>query len=51
MEEKQKYIAEIKKDFYKEAKEWIEEVRQANEDIEKFGFAKTLMEKKNYTLF
>ena len=45
------YGFEIKKDFYKEAKEWIEEVRQANEDIEKFGFAKTLMEKKNYTLF
>lgn len=45
------YGFEIKKDFYKEAKEWIEEVKQANEDIEKFGFAKTLIEKQNLTLF
>lgn len=45
------YGFEIKKDFYKEAKEWIEEVKQANEDIEKFGFTKTLIEKQNLTLF
>jgi site-specific DNA-methyltransferase (adenine-specific) len=42
---------EIKKDFYKEATEWIEEVRQANLDIEKFGFTKTLIEKQSLTLF
>lgn len=45
------YGFEIKKDFYKEAKEWIEEVKQANEDIEKFGFTKTLIEKQSLTLF
>jgi site-specific DNA-methyltransferase (adenine-specific) len=42
---------EIKKDFYKQAKEWIEEVRQANKDIDEFGFAKSLIEKNNLTLF
>ena len=42
---------EIKKDFYKEAKEWIDEVKQANDDIEKFGFTKSLIEKQNLTLF
>ena len=45
------YGFEIKKDFHKEAKEWVEEVKQANEDIEKFGFTKTLIEKQNLTLF
>lgn len=45
------YGFEIKKDFYKEAKEWINEVKQANEDIEKFGFTKTLIEKQYPTLF
>jgi len=42
---------EIKKDFYRDAKEWIEEVRQSNDDIENFGFSKTLIEKQNLTLF
>lgn len=42
---------EIKKDFYKESKEWIEEVKQANKDMDDFGFAKTLIEKQNLTLF
>lgn len=45
------YGFEIKKDFYKEAKEWIEEIYLANKDIEKYGFAKTLIEKNNLTLF
>lgn len=45
------YGFEIKKDFYKEAKEWIDEVKQANDDIEEFGFTKTLIEKQNLTLF
>ena len=45
------YGFEIKKDFYKDAKNWIEEVRQANKDIEEFGFTKTLIEKQNLTLF
>jgi site-specific DNA-methyltransferase (adenine-specific) len=42
---------EIKKDFYNEAKQWIEEVEQADKDIENFGFAKTLIEKQDLTLF
>jgi len=42
---------EIKKDFYKEAKEWEEEVIQSNKDIEDFGFSKTLIEKQGLTLF
>lgn len=42
---------EIKKDFYKSAKEWIEEVAQAEKDIKDYGFAKTLIEKQDLTLF
>jgi site-specific DNA-methyltransferase (adenine-specific) len=42
---------EIKKDFYKQAKEWEEEVMQSNKDIEQFGFAKTLIEKNDLSLF
>lgn len=42
---------EIKKDFYKEAKQWIEEVEQADKDIKNFGFVKTLIEKQELTLF
>lgn len=42
---------EIKKDFYKMAKEWIEEVDQAEKDIKDYGFAKTLIEKQDLTLF
>jgi len=42
---------EIKKDFYKKAKEWEEEVIQSNKDIEDFGFSKTLIEKQGLTLF
>ena len=42
---------EIKKDFYKEAKSWEEEVITANKDIEKYGFAKTLINQTQATLF
>ena len=45
------YGFEIKKEFYKEAKEWVDEESQANEDIEKYGFTKSLIEKQNLTLF
>ena len=45
------YGFEIKKDFYKQAKEWEEEVIQSNKDIEEFGFSKKLLEKQNLTLF
>lgn len=42
---------EIKKDFYNAAKDWEEEVIRANKDIEEFGFAKSLIEKENLSLF
>lgn len=42
---------EIKKDFFLKAKDWEEEVIQANRDIEEFGFTKTLLEKEAPTLF
>lgn len=45
------YGFEIKKDFYLQAKEWEELVIQANNDIEEFGFTKTLLEKESLTLF
>ena len=45
------YGFEIKKEFYMQAKEWEEEVIQANKDIEEFGFTKTLLEQKCTTLF
>jgi len=45
------YGFEIKKDFYKEAKKWEEEVIQANKDIEEFGFTKTLLQNQSLTLF
>lgn len=42
---------EIKKEFYNQAKEWEDEVIQANRDIKEFGFTKTLLEKESLTLF
>jgi site-specific DNA-methyltransferase (adenine-specific) len=42
---------EIKKDFYKQAKKWEDEIIQYNKDIEEFGFAKTLINKNDLTLF
>lgn len=45
------YGFEIKKDFYKQAKEWEEDVKQSNIDIEKYGFAKSLINKSEQTLF
>lgn len=45
------YGFEIKKDFYAKAKDWIDEVNQAQKDIDDFGFAKTLIEKESLTLF
>ena len=41
------YGFEIKKDFYEEANNWIGDVLQSNNDIEKYGFSKTLIEKEN----
>lgn len=45
------YGFEIKKDFYKQAKEWEEEVVEANKEIDEIGFAKTLISKQEETLF
>jgi len=45
------YGFEIKKDFYKKAKDWIDEVYQAKLDMQNFGFAKTFINKNNPTLF
>ena len=45
------YGFEIKKDFYQQAHEWVDLVKQANDDIEKHGFMKSLIEKENPTLF
>jgi len=42
---------EIKKDFYQQAKEWEEEVIQANKDIDDYGFAKNIVEKTQSSLF
>jgi site-specific DNA-methyltransferase (adenine-specific) len=45
------YGFEIKKDFYKDASEWINLNMQAKKDIEEHGFAKSLISKKMPTLF
>ena len=45
------YGFEIKKDFYKSAKNWIEETIQIKKDIKEFGYAKTKAEKEWPTLF
>jgi len=45
------YGFEIKKDFYAEAKAWLEDVEQAKKDIQEFGFAKTIVSRTNSTLF
>lgn len=42
---------EIKKDFYKDASQWIEEVKQYHKDVDNYGFAKTMIEKNDLTLF
>jgi site-specific DNA-methyltransferase (adenine-specific) len=42
---------EIKKNFHKLATNWIDEEFQKLSDIEEFGFAKTLINKSQETLF
>jgi|SRR5690554_5400409 len=42
---------EIKKEFYKKAKEWEDEVIQSNKDIDEYGFSKTMIQKQGLTLF
>lgn len=45
------YGFEIKKDFYDGAKMWVEETMRKMDDIDKYGFPKSLMEKIQPTLF
>ncbi len=42
---------EIKKDFYKSASRWTEEVKQKQIDIKQFGYPKTLLSKQDNFLF
>jgi len=41
------YGFEIKKDFYKEAKAWIEECENVRKEIKSHGYSETLMKKQN----
>lgn len=45
------YGFEIKKDFWTKANAWLNEERQAREDIKNFGFAKSKIEKDQPTLW
>jgi len=45
------YGFEIKKSFFKDASEWIEQVQTKKQEIEKLGYAKTELNKRNLTLF
>jgi site-specific DNA-methyltransferase (adenine-specific) len=45
------YGFEIKKDFYKEAKSWIDRNNQIRAEIKEFGFAKTIISQQGKTLF
>ena len=49
--ERKAYGFEIKKDYFKAASEWINTVKQRKTDIEKFGYAKTEINKTHNTLF
>lgn len=45
------YAFEIKKPFFKNAKAWIERVKLREEEIDKYGFARTEIQKIQPTLF
>ena len=45
------YGFEIKKNFWTAANKWLKEEKQIKEDIKKFGFAKSLLEKQQPTLW
>jgi len=45
------YGFEIKKDFYKKAKEWVEKSTSITKEIKELGYAKTELNKTNTTLF
>ena len=45
------YGFEIKKEFWTKANQWLEEEKQMNIDIDKYGFPKSKMEKTTPTLW
>lgn len=45
------YGFEIKKDFYRSAKKWVDETYQMKKDIKEFGYARTKVSKNGATLF
>jgi site-specific DNA-methyltransferase (adenine-specific) len=45
------YGFEIKKNFHRDATKWINEVKQRKEDMKKYGFNKSDLEKIQPTLF
>lgn len=45
------YGFEIKKNFYQQAKEWEDEVLLARKEIAEYGFARSIMEKDQLTIF
>lgn len=45
------YGFEIKKDFFQQASDWEKDILLANKEIKELGFAKTMIEKENLTLF
>ena len=51
LSKRQSYGFEIKKNFHKEAKEWIEKVKLREQEIDLYGFAKTEVSAIHPTLF
>ena len=49
--ERKAYGFEIKKDFYKQSKAWIERNQTVKKEIKEFGFSSTLMNEDNPSLF
>jgi site-specific DNA-methyltransferase (adenine-specific) len=45
------YGFEIKKDFYKQAKEWEDDILNYHKEIKEFGFAKSLIKKSTLSLW
>lgn len=45
------YGFEIKKDFYKDATQWLDENRRMRQEIKELGYAKTKLSKENQLLF
>lgn len=41
------YGFEIKKDFHRQASEWLDEFKKINTELNEFGYSKTLMEKQS----